>query len=437
MPNYLSHIIPFFKRIGLAFLVFMLCRIFFYIVNAEHFTNVSITDFIYGIRFDAVAISYLYLPFIILSIIPFSFRSFRKYQRTLAILFYTSNSIAIVLNLVDVAYFDFTLKRTTTDLFSMIGVGGGADFIKLLPNYILDFWYDYILLAFLIWGSWYIYKKYCRYKGMFYPYVRKNYLIQSSIFVLTIGLLIIGIRGGIQLRPLSIVSAGQFTIAQNTSLVLNTPFTVLKTLVKEKAEVLHYFSDEEVSTIFNPEVTIEGNGMLKNKNVVFIIIESLAKEYVGFLNDGNGYTPFLDSLMKDGFVFTNAYANGQKSIESLPSILTGIPQLMATPFVVSNYAGNSITGLPQLLKENGYNTSFYHAGTNGTMGFDAFSKIAGVTDYYGLNEYPEKDKEKDYDGLWGVFDEPYLQYYAKELNQKKAPFFSSIFINYSRSIFPM
>jgi len=245
MPNYLSHIIPFFKRIGLAFLVFMLCRIFFYIVNAEHFTNVSITDFIYGIRFDAVAISYLYLPFIILSIIPFSFRSFRKYQRTLAILFYTSNSIAIVLNLVDVAYFDFTLKRTTTDLFSMIGVGGGADFIKLLPNYILDFWYDYILLAFLIWGSWYIYKKYCRYKGMFYPYVRKNYLIQSSIFVLTIGLLIIGIRGGIQLRPLSIVSAGQFTIAQNTSLVLNTPFTVLKTLVKEKAEVCTIFQTKK------------------------------------------------------------------------------------------------------------------------------------------------------------------------------------------------
>lgn len=427
MPNYLSHIIPFFKRIGLAFLVFMLARIAFYIFNAEHFTHVVFSDFIQGIRFDSVAIAYLYLPFIIMSIIPFSFRSFRKYQRTLAILFYIPNTIAIILNLVDVAYFDFTLKRTTTDLFSMIGVGGGSDFIKLLPNYIIDFWYDYILLAFLIWGSWFIYKKYCRYKGMFYPYVRKNYLIQSSIFVLTLGILIIGIRGGVQLRPLSIVSAGQYTNAQNTSIVLNTPFTVIKTLVKEKAEVLHYFSDEEVSTIYNPEVTINGDGILKNKNVVFIIVESLAKEYVGFLNDGNGYTPFLDSLMKDGFVFTNAYANGKKSIESLPSILTGIPQLMATPFVVSNYAGNSIIGLPQLLKENGYNTSFYHAGTNGTMGFDAFSKIAGVTDYYGLNEYPEKDKEKDYDGLWGIFDEPYLQYYAKELNTKKEPFFSSIF----------
>ncbi|MBW6481602.1 MAG: LTA synthase family protein [Vicingaceae bacterium] len=427
MPNYLSHIIPFFKRIGLAFLVFTLCRISFYIVNAAHFSNVSITDFIYGIRFDAVAISYLYLPFIVMSVIPFSFRSFRRYQRTLAILFYIPNTISIILNLVDVAYFDFTLKRTTTDLFSMIGVGGGADFIKLLPNYIIDFWYDYILLAFLIWFSWYIYKKYCRYKGMFYPYVRKNYLIQSSIFVLTIGLLIIGIRGGIQLRPLSIVSAGQFTIAQNTPILLSTPFTVLKTLVKKKAKVIHYFSDEEIADIFNPEVTIKGNGILKDKNVVFIIIESLAKEYVGFLNDGNGYTPFLDSLMKNSFVFTNAYANGQKSIESLPSILTGIPQLMATPFVVSNYAGNTIRGLPQLLKEKGYNTSFYHAGSNGTMGFDAFSKIAGVSDYYGLNEYPEKNKEKDYDGLWGIFDEPYLQYYANELNAKKEPFFSTIF----------
>lgn len=427
MPNYLSHIIPFFKRIGLAFLVFSLARFFFYLFNTEHFTNVVLTDFIYGIRFDAVAISFLYLPFIVMSIIPFSFRSFRKYQRTLAILFYISNTICIILNLVDVAYFDFTLKRTTTDLFSMIGTGGGGDFMTLLPFYIIGFWYDYILLAFLIWGSWYVYKKYCRYKGMFYPYVKKNYIIQSSIFVVVACLTIIAMRGGVQLKPLSIGSAGKYTNSQNTSIVLNTPFTVLKTLVKKKAEVLTYFSDEELSTIFNPEITINSSGLLKNKNVVFIILESFAKEYVGFLNNGKGYTPFLDSLMKNSYVFTNAYANGQKSIESLPSILTGIPQLMATPFVASNYAENSIDGLPKILKEKGYNTSFYHAGTNGTMGFDAFSKMAGIENYFGLNEYPEKDKEKNFDGLWGIFDEPYFQYFAHELSKKPQPFFSTIF----------
>lgn len=424
IPNYLSHLIPFAKRIGLAFLVFTLCRIFFYIVNQSHFQNVVFMDFVYGIRFDAVAIAYLYLPFILMSILPFSFRSFRKYQRTLAILFYIPNTIAIILNLVDVAYFDFNMKRTTTDLFSMIGAGGGEDFMTLLPSYIIDFLYDYILLAFLIWFSWYIYKKYCRFKGMFYPYIKKNYIIQSFIFVGVILFTILAMRGGLQLRPLNSVSAGQYTHAQNVALVLNTPFTVLKSLTKEKAKPINFYTDDELESLYSPTITVEEKNPLNKKNIVFIIIESLAKEYVGYHNK-NGYTPFLDSLMTESYVFTNAYANGQKSIESLPSILASLPQLMNTPLVVSNYGSNAIDGLPKILKTQGYNTSFYHSGSNGTMGFDAFSSMAGTESYFGLDEYPEKDKH--YDGKWGIFDEPYLQYFANELNKKETPFFSTVF----------
>lgn len=426
LPNYLSHFIPFAKRIGLAFLIFSLCRIFFYVFNASHFTAVSIWDFIYGVRFDAVAIAYLYSPFILMSALPFSFRSFRKYQRTLAILFYISNTIAIILNLIDVAYYDFTQKRTTTDLFSMIGAGGGQDFLTLLPRYVIDFWYDYVLLAFLIWLSWYIYKKYCRFKGFFYPYEKKNYFIQSGIFVVIGAFTLLAMRGGFQLRPLNIVSAGQYTHAQNVSLVLNTPFTVLKSLTKEQLKPLNYFDEETLNAIYQPEISLNEEGSKpNNKNVVFIIIESLAKEYVGYYNNGKGYTPFIDSLMQDSYVFENAYANGQKSIESLPSILASLPQLTTTPLVVSSYANNKIDGLPKILNKNGYHTSFYHAGSNGTMGFDAFSKMAGTSYYFGLNEYPKKDQH--YDGKWGIFDEPYFQYFAEELNQHPMPFFSTIF----------
>ncbi len=98
---------------------------------------------------------------------------------------------------------------------------------------------------------------------------------------------------------------------------------------------------------------------------------------------------------------------------------------MATPYVISNQAGNQLEGLPQLLKEEGYNTSFYHGGANGTMGFNGFVGAIGIDNYFGLNEYPTK--EKDYDGFWGIFDEPYLQYYAAELNKKQEPFFSTVF----------
>ena len=423
MGSYFSHLKLLLKKLGIAFLIFSLCRILFYLFNSNHFIDVPFSLFFWGIRFDWIAISFLYTPLIILHLIPFSFRNFSRYHKVLAIAFYTSNTIAIILNLIDVAYFDFTLKRTTADFFGMIGTGD--DFTKLLPHYIIDFWYDYILLFGLLILSWFLYKKWGKTSNKFYPFGKKDYLIHSVIFISFSTLTVIGMRGGIQYKPFDIVNAGQYAQAQNIPIVLNTPFTIIKTLFVDNIEVKTYFTDNEIIKIYNPEKTINGSGAFKNKNVVLIIMESFAKEYVGGFNNGKGYTPFIDSLLNESYVFTNAYANGQKSIESLPCILAGLPQLMNSSYVLSNYAGDKLDGLPKYLKAAGYNTSFYHGGSNGTMGFNGFAGVAGVDNYYGLNEYPEKDK--DYDGLWGIFDEPYLQYFAAELNKKGQPFFSAVF----------
>jgi len=159
--------------------------------------------------------------------------------------------------------------------------------------------------------------------------------------------------------------------------------------------------------------------------VVVIILESFAEEYVGFLSGKKSYTPFLDSLLKESFVFKNNRSNGLKSIEALPSIFAGIPSLSNSPFILSPYASNKIQSLPSELGRLGYNTSFYHAGETGTMAFDAFCKNAGVDHYYGLEDFPEK--EKYFDGAWGIYDEPYLSYFADELNKKQEPFFSAVF----------
>ena len=59
------------------------------------------------------------------------------------------------------------------------------------------------------------------------------------------------------------------------------------------------------------------------------------------------------------------------------------------------------------------------------MSFNGFVGTNGVDQYYGRNEYPNNDE--DFDGLWGIFDEPYLQYFAEELNNKTEPFFSTLF----------
>jgi phosphoglycerol transferase MdoB-like AlkP superfamily enzyme len=164
------------------------------------------------------------------------------------------------------------------------------------------------------------------------------------------------------------------------------------------------------------------NHLIK-KNVVVIILESFSKQFTG-LGNRKSYTPFLDSLMKHAYVCTQAYANALHSAEGVPAVIAGIPSLMAEPITTSAYGTNKITALPGLLKQEGYTTAFYHGGTNGTMSFDVFAANAGFDRYYGREEY---NNEKDYDGNWGIWDEPFLQYFANNLSQTKQPFFAAVF----------
>ncbi len=165
------------------------------------------------------------------------------------------------------------------------------------------------------------------------------------------------------------------------------------------------------------------------KNVVIIIVESFAQEYIGTLNKDNninnyqGYTPFIDSLIGQSLIFENSFANGRKSIDAMPSVLASIPSLSGS-YVLSVYSNNAIKGLPALLKTKGYDCSFMHGAPNGSMGFQAFANMSGFDHYYGKNEY---GNNADFDGWWGIWDEPFLQYCANVFSKKQQPFMASIF----------
>jgi len=213
--------------------------------------------------------------------------------------------------------------------------------------------------------------------------------------------------------------------------VLNTPFTIIKTLKMDLLKKKNYFSEAECNEIFNPvfneyPATAEKEAF-NSKNVVVLIIESLSSEHIGVFNrnknDYPGFTPFLDSLIDHAVTF-QGYANGKQSIEGIPSIVSSLPGLMDWPYINSAYAGNKINSLANLLNEKGYTTAFYHGGTNGTMDFDGFANIAGFQKYYGRSEY---NNDKDYDGNWGIFDEPFYNYFAGNLTKTPEPFFATFF----------
>jgi hypothetical protein len=74
------------------------------------------------------------------------------------------------------------------------------------------------------------------------------------------------------------------------------------------------------------------------------------------------YTPFLDSLAQKSLAFSGI-ANGRRSIEGIPAILAGIPNLMDEPVLASDYASHSWKGIGQFLPAE-YTKSFFHGGKN-------------------------------------------------------------------------
>ena len=374
-----------------------------------------------GIRFDISALYYFNLLFILLSLIPVNYKNNKYYQKILLFLFFFVNSILLATNYTDTKFFDFEHKRLTSDIFSSEWLG--EDFRTLLPQFIKDYWYLIVIWVIMCFGLYKLYPKFDYKKSINEKIKLKGLFWQTGIFILLMGIGLIFGRGGFQLKPLRVIHAAEYTSAKNIPLVLNTPFTIMKTIGVKSFHVYNYYDKEKLDSIYSPIVKYD-NSEIKNANIVIIILESFSREYIGELNNGSGYTPFLDSLMDNSLVFTRGFANGKRSMEAMPSIMAGLPALTDKTYITSRFSSNKINSIASILSKKGYYTAFFHGGKNGTMGFDQFAKIAGFEDYFGMNEYPT---EADYDGKWGIYDEEYLQYFNQKMSEFQEPFFTSVF----------
>lgn len=427
MQNYKQHIILLIKRIVLILILFSGTRILFHIFNHDYFQIEGLKDllsiYFYGIKFDIFVVATVNVPFVLVTLFPGKFKDANVSQKIFKFYFVIVNGLLLTFNFIDIKYFDFTNKRSTNDLFELMSTSD--DLWQIIPLFLKDFWYLLLLWALFIFAFWRLYSmtKFKRLESHT-KLSLKQFIQQSLILIGILFLTGVGARGSFGIKPLRTIDAAQYTSSQNIALVLNTPFTIIKSLNKKELEIVNYFPENELDKIFNPVRKFSADSAFNKMNVVIIIMESFANEYIGAFNGGNGYTPFLDSLIQQSLVFPNAFANGKKSIEAVPSILVGIPSLMDNPYLTSSYSTNQVRSIASILKQEGYHSSFFHGGKNGTMGFDKFLNYIGFDAYYGLNEYPDKES---FDGGWGIYDEPFFTFFADELNEINKPFISCFF----------
>ncbi|CAN5428712.1 LTA synthase family protein [soil metagenome] len=413
---------------------YMVCRITFYLYNSDFFPDMTFGRFskimLGGLRFDLSALLYLNSLFFLLLIIPFDFRFRPSYQTVLKYLFVIINAIGIGMNVADTLYYQYTLRRTTLSVLRQFE--NEQNMASLIGQFLIDYWYALIFWMLLV----FVVTKLFGMLKIEGPQLKSKvgYYVGGTIaMLLIVGLVIAGMRGGFgeSTRPITLSNAAQYAATpKDINLVLNTPFAILRTAKTPVIQRVSYFeSNEELEKLFTPVHVPDDSLAFQARNVVVIILESFSKEFFGIYNRDfengayMGHTPFLDSLIGKSRAYQYSFANGRKSIDAMPSVICSIPSI-EVPYVLSHYSGNKINSLASLLKGKGYYTSFFHGAPNGSMGFQAFANLCEFDDYFGKDEY---GNNADYDGIWGIWDHKFLQYYAEKMNGFKEPFYTNFF----------
>lgn len=420
-----SWLTPALRAFALRFLIVLLLltltRIIFYVNNSGAFHGIGAGEWLAGMWFDAVTCSLVFLPFFTLSLLPVRMRSKAIYRFIQRLTFVLPVLAMLALNLLDTEYFHFTQKRSTADLFATFS--SGNDVGQLLTTFIKDFWFLILCFVVLAIAVLWIYRKTDsrRFTGNQAPDWKK----EGIVFVGVLAILVIVGRGGLSYKPLTIIDATLYTEPQNTALVLNSAFTMIKSYGKDDLSEKDYLPEKTEERLFNPIHSTQPQHILPDgTNVVLIMLESFGNEWVGAFNDTTSYTPFLDSLIGESWSFRHGFANGKKSIEAVPTIIASLPSLMDNPYISSAYSNNAINTLPNILKKKGYSSAFYHGATNGSMRFNSFAKLAGFDQYVGRHEY---NNDKHFDKTWGIMDEYFNPWTARQLTKMKGPFFATLF----------
>ena len=424
----------------IVYAIYFIARIAYLLENWSYFSqNLSFGHLMEmlggGLVFDTSAILVTNIPYIVLMLFPLHLKETPVYQQVCKWVFLIINGLALAINLCDAVYFRYTMRRTTTTVFSEFSNEGNLGSIFLTET--LRHWYLVLLFVLMVWLMWRLYRNTSldsrQVRWWRYDIVTLLSLAALAPFVVA------GIRGGFTtaVRPITISNANQYVDRPvEAALVLNTPFSLYRTIGKSVFVVPEYFTDEhELATVYSPIHIPNDSVPMTKKNVVVLIVESFGREYIGALNRNlengkyKGYTPHVDSLIGKSITFTRSFCNGRKSIDGMPSILSSIPMFIE-PFFLTPASLNHVSGIASLLAGEGYQTAFFHGAQRGSMGFMAFARSTGFQDYYGREDY-DADKrfggDDDFDGMWAIWDEPFLQYYATKMSEMKEPFMTAVF----------
>lgn len=426
------------RNLVVVYAAFLICHPIFIWYNWSSFQG-DLAGMIWpmlkgALVFDTAGIMYICALYMLLMMFPFHFKEKLWYYRLTKIILVVMASAGVLMNLVDTVYYPYTGCRSTLQVLTEFSGEGGSQISAIILKSLADNWY--LVLVFIV-----IVVLLCLLikipDTLKYRKVYMYYIVRTCCLLLTAVCILAGIRGGLahNIRPITMSNAYQYvkTPAQAAA-ILNTPFCFIRTLGNEDMKIPAYYDEKELESIYSPVILPDSTAAFRPMNVVVLILESFGSEYIGAMNPGtdgiHDCAPFMDSLISRSLVFETSLANGRKSIDAMPSVLSGIPMLKDHLFLTPTIMSKEITGLAKELGTKGYYSAFFHGADNGSMGFQSFSRVIGYNDYFGMEDFvkkPEYGGNSVFDGFWAIWDEEFLQYMCDMMGTFKEPFLTSAF----------
>lgn len=397
--------------------------------------------FVRGLWFDNVIACYiLLLPLAAVWIAAILNYSSKWLFKGIAGFFTVFYSLAFAITAANIPYFSYFFKIINSSIYNWFGYGATtAGMMVGESSYYFPIFLGISSIVLTGWGCF-------KLAAFFYQQTQEDrplITLQHRTFIFVAGaactgLCLFGIRGRMGYNPIKVSQAyycqDPFLNQLGVNPVFNLLTSTLDDLRKENRylqlmpeeeavkQVQQWLNRKGIDGISPLARMIDNPENATRKNIVFIFMESMSANFLQSLGAEKSLTPFLDSLYHQSLSFKNFYSAGIHTNHGMYSTLYSFPTIMKR----NAMKGSVIpvySGLPTVLKENGYRNLFFMTHESQYDNMNAFFRTNGFDEVYAQENYPPEKVVNSF----GVQDDFLYQYALPILNeraQQEEPFFS-------------
>lgn len=432
-----------------ALLFFFLFRFILFVSTGHQFSgniqnNIALQAiaFIKGVWFDNVIACYvLLLPLVVLWVAGICNYTAKWLYRSTAAYFITLYSLAFIISAANIPYFSYFFKTINSSIYNWFGYGATtAGMIFGETSFYFPIFLGLVSILISGWGitasSAYFYRLSIKVPNTVSSIQRISVFITG---VACIGLCLFGIRGRMGYNPIKVSQAYYCEDPFLNQLGVNPVFNLLTSTLddnRKENRYLHLMPEqeaiEEVQQLLGRKGITQISPIAREikqsadtttfRNVVLIFMESMSANLMESFGSNKSLTPFLDSLYHQSLSFSHFYSSGIHTNHGMYSTLYSFPAIMKR----NAMKGSVIpvySGLPTILKDNGYQNLFFMTHESQYDNMNAFFRTNGFDEIYAQENYPAEKVVNSF----GVQDDFLYQYALPILNKKATsgrPFFT-------------